>query len=360
MTERQNESPRQSGAETIPESIPESRQLPADHPPVPAPKLGVLLVNLGSPDRAETASVRRYLAQFLSDPRVIEIPKLAWQPILRGVILRTRPAKSAKLYASIWDRERDGSPLKLITEDQASGLQARFPDCRIDYAMRYGSPAVADRLAALKDAGCERILLLPMYPQYSAATTATVVDEAHRWMAKTRWQPTMRTAAPWYDDPAYLDALEADLRTQLGALDFEPQLLLFTFHGMPKRTLELGDPYHCQCQKTARLMAERLDVATRIVFQSRFGPAEWLQPYLDEALEGLPAEGVQRVAVAAPGFTADCLETLEEIAIQGREQFEGAGGAKFAYLDCLNAKPAHLDLLETVISRELAGWRESG
>ncbi|MEE4348903.1 MAG: ferrochelatase [Pacificimonas sp.] len=333
---------------------------PAEHPPIPAPKVGVLLVNLGSPDAPDTASVRRYLAQFLSDPRVIEIPQIAWQPILRGIILRTRPAKSAKLYAKIWDRERDGSPLKLITADQAEALQTRFPDCRVDYAMRYGNPSIPDRLDALKAEGCERILILPMYPHFSAATTATVVDEANRWLADQRWQPTLRTAAPWYDDPAYLDALETDLTAQLAALAFDPELLVLTFHGMPRRTLELGDPYHCHCQKTGRLLGERLNISTRTVFQSRFGPAEWLQPYLDKTLEALPSEGINRVAVAAPGFTADCLETLEEIALEGREQFTGAGGTDFAYLDCLNAKPTHIDLLARLLTRELAGWRESG
>ena len=336
------------------------QQPPSDHPPIPAPKVGVLLVNLGSPDAPEPGAVRRYLAEFLSDRRVVEIPPIAWQPILRGIILRTRPAKSARLYASIWDEERGESPLRAITADQAEALAARLPDVQVHYAMRYGNPAISARLSAMKAAGCERILLLPMYPQYCAATTATVIDEAHRWMAAERWQPALRTAPPWYDDPAYVDALAADAKRQLGALDFTPQELVASFHGMPRRTLELGDPYHCHCQKTARLLAERLDLPVRTVFQSRFGRAEWLQPYLDRTLEALPGEGVEKVAVIAPGFAADCLETLEEIAIQGREQFEGAGGTNFAYLDCLNAKPAHVDLLHYIAQRELAGWLERG
>lgn len=332
---------------------------PADHPSVPDAQIGVLVINLGSPDAPETGAVRRYLAEFLSDPRVIEIPPIAWQPVLRGVILRTRPAKSAKLYDAIWDRERNGSPLKLITQDQAEALQARFPDCRIDFAMRYGTPAIGERLEAMKDAGCERILLLPMYPHYSAATTATAVDAANRWMADARWQPALRTAPPWYDDFAYIDTLAADLEAQLGALDFTPDELLISYHGMPKRTLTLGDPYHCQCRKTSRLLSERMNRPLRTVFQSRFGPAEWLQPYLDKTLEALPGEGVKKVAVAAPAFTADCLETLEEIAVTGREQFLGAGGTHFAYLDALNAKPGHIEFLSALIDRELAGWRES-
>ncbi|MGB3721323.1 MAG: ferrochelatase [Pacificimonas sp.] len=333
--------------------------LPPQHPPIPAPQVGVLLVNLGSPDAPTPSAVRRYLKQFLSDRRVIEIPQIAWQIILRGIILNTRPAKSAKLYDAIWDRERDGSPLKLITEDQAAALQLRLPNVRLDYAMRYGNPSMESRMQAMKAAGCTRILIAPMYPQYSAATTATVVDEAHRILADMRWQPALRTVPPFHDDPAYIAALASDIEAQLAGLDFTPDELIATFHGMPKRTLDLGDPYHCHCQKTARLLSEKMAKPIRTVFQSRFGPAEWLQPYLDKTLEAIPAEGVKNVAVVAPGFSADCLETLEEIAIQGAEQFHAGGGEDFAYLDCLNAKPASIDMLEKIITRELAGWIES-
>ncbi len=333
--------------------------LPPEHPPVATPKVGVLLVNLGSPDAPTTSSVRRYLKQFLSDRRVIEIPPILWQIILRGIILNTRPAKSAKLYAAIWDRERDGSPLKLITEDQAAALSDRMPDIHVDYAMRYGSPSMESRLEAMKSAGCTRILVAPLYPQYSAATTATVADEAHRILARMRWQPALRTLPPYHDDPAYIAALAQDIEAQLGTLDFTPDELVASFHGMPKRTLELGDPYHCHCQKTARLLSSRLGRPIRTVFQSRFGPAEWLQPYLDKTLEALPAEGTKRVAVVSPGFSADCLETLEEIAIEGAEQFHAGGGTDFAYLSCLNAKPVSIDMLEKIITRELAGWIES-
>ena len=333
---------------------------PPGHPHIPAPQVGLLLVNLGSPDAPEPGAVRRYLAQFLSDRRVVEIPALAWQPILRGIILRTRPAKSARLYAAIWDRERDGSPLKLITADQAAALQRELPDVRVAHAMRYGQPAIAAQLDALMAQGCTRILLMPMYPQYSAATTATVVDEANRWLARQRWQPALRTVPPWHDDPLYIHALAEDLRAQLAALDFVPDELLLSFHGMPKRTLELGDPYHCHCQKTARLLAERLELPVRTVFQSRFGRAEWLQPYLDRTLEALPGQGVKKVAVAAPGFVADCLETLEEIAIQGREQFTAGGGSHYAYLRCMNAEPGAARYLSELAERELAGWTEAG
>ncbi|MHB9879953.1 ferrochelatase [Pacificimonas sp. ICDLI1SI03] len=330
--------------------------LPTDHPPIPAPKIGVLLVNLGSPDAPTAGAVKRYLRQFLSDPRVVEIPAIAWQPILRGIILNVRPKKSAKLYATIWDKERDGSPLKLITEDQAAALAARLPDLKVDFAMRYGNPSIESRLTAMKAAGCGRILILPMYPQYCAATTATVVDEVSRVLAGMRWQPAIRTAPPWHDDPAYIDALAADVEVQLAGLDFTPDELIATFHGMPRRTLGMGDPYHCHCQKTGRLLAERLGRSVRVVFQSRFGRAEWLQPYLDKTLEEIPTKGVRKVAVVAPGFTADCLETLEEIALRGEEQFQAGGGTHFAYLSCLNAKPGHLDLLNAIVTRELGGW----
>ena len=332
------------------------RQLPADHPPVPAPKVGLLLVNLGSPDAAEPGAVKRYLRQFLSDRRVVEIPAIAWQPILRGIILNTRPKKSAHAYGQVWDRDRDGSPLKLITQDQAAALAERLPDVRVDWAMRYGNPSIDSRLDAMKADGCERICILPMYPQYSAATTATVVDEVGRWMNEQRWQPATRTVAPWYDDPGYVAALAADLSAQIGALDFIPDELVLSFHGMPLRTLALGDAYHCHCQKTARLLADAIETPTRLTFQSRFGRAEWLQPYLDEPLERLPGEGVKRIAVAAPGFTADCLETLEEIALRGKEQFMGGGGERFAYLSCLNAKPGHVEFLADLAKRNLAGW----
>lgn len=336
---------------------------PEGHPPIADAKVGVLIVNLGSPDAPEAAAVKRYLKEFLSDPRVVEIPGLLWQPILRGIILNTRPAKSAALYASIWDRARGDSPLRVITADQAAGLQAALPDVTVGFAMRYGNPSIPDRLDVLKAAGCTRILVMPLYPQYSAATTATVVDKVGASLKAMRWQPAVRFLPPYHDDPLYISALAEDARAALAALDFEPDVLVASFHGMPERTLRLGDPYHCQAQKTARLLREALgrdEAGFRTAFQSRFGRAEWLKPYLDRTLEALPGEGVRKVAVIAPGFSADCIETLEEIAIRGRETFLHAGGTHFACLCCLNAGPAGMRMLTGLAQRELAGWRESG
>jgi ferrochelatase len=320
----------------------------------PGPKVGVLLVNLGTPDAPTPAAVRRYLAEFLSDARVVEIPQIVWQPILRGVILRTRPRKSAHAYSLVWTDE--GSPLAAITARQAKALQAAWPEVRVDWAMRYGNPAIGDRLAAMKDAGCERILIAPLYPQYCAATTATANDAAFAALAGMRWQPAVRTLPPYFDDAAYLAALKASVEAQLAALDFEPQAIVASFHGMPQRTADLGDPYHAQCLETARLLGEALGREVTTAFQSRFGRAKWLEPATDAVLAGLPGKGVKRVAVVAPGFSADCLETLEELAIRGRESFEAAGGERFVYLDCLNDSGAGLLMLRNIVARELAGW----
>ena len=330
--------------------------LPPDHPVIPRPRIGVLLMNLGTPDAPDAKAVKRYLGQFLSDRRVVEIPALLWQPILRGVILNVRPKKSAHAYAQVW--REDGSPLQAITTAQSNALKGRFgPDVLVDHAMRYGNPSIPDRLAAMKAAGCERILLAPLYPQYCAATTATANDQAFAELAKMRWQPALRTMPPYHDDPDYIAALKTSIEQGLAALDFVPDRIIASFHGMPKRTLALGDPYHCHCQKTARLLSEAMGRPIAIAFQSRFGPAKWLEPATDLMLEALPAEGVTSVAVVAPGFSADCLETLEEMAIRGRESFEGAGGKHFAYLPCLNDSPVGIALLEKLVARELEGWR---
>jgi ferrochelatase len=329
--------------------------IPADHPPIPARKVGVLLTNLGTPDGPDAKSVKRYLGEFLSDRRVVEIPAIAWQPILRGIILNTRPKKSAHAYGLVWSEE--GSPLAAITRRQSRALQGAFGEgVLVDYAMRYGNPAIADRLAALKDAGCERILIAPLYPQYCAATTATANDKAFAALAGMRWQPAIRTLPPYHDDPAYIAALRTQVEMQIAALDFVPDAVIASFHGMPKRTLELGDPYHCHCQKTARLLSEAMGRELIVAFQSRFGPAKWLGPATDETLEALPAKGIRKVAVIAPGFSADCLETLEELAIRGRESFMAAGGTDFAYLPCLNDGAPGMAMLRTLIARELAGW----
>jgi ferrochelatase len=328
---------------------------PADHPVIPARKIGVLLMNLGTPDAPEPGAVRIYLREFLSDPRVVEIPYLVWQPILRGVILRTRPKKSAHAYRQVWSEE--GSPLAAITARQARALTGAFGDgVVVDHAMRYGKPAIAERIEALKRQGCERILLAPLYPQYCAATTATANDAAFRHLATMRWQPAVRTLPPYHDDPLYIEALKGSVEAALAALDFEPQAILASFHGMPQRTLELGDPYHCHCRKTARLLSEAMGRELVVTFQSRFGRAKWLEPATDVTLAALPAQGVKRVAILAPGFSADCLETLEELAIRGRETFIEAGGTDFAYLPCLNDGDAGMAMLRTLIARELAGW----
>ena len=333
------------------------RSLPEDHPPVASGEVGVLLVNLGTPDAPDPASVRRYLAEFLSDRRVVEIPPIAWQPILRGIVLTTRPKRSAHAYKQVWTEA--GSPLAAITREQAAKLQERLGAVRVAYAMRYGNPGIAAELQKLVAAGCERILLAPLYPQYSAATTATVVDKAADALRAMRWQPALRTLPAYHDDPLYLGALAKDLSRQLDALPFAPEVLLLSFHGMPERTLHLGDPYYCQCRKTARLLEQALarpGLRMITTFQSRFGRAKWLEPATDKVLAEEAANGTRRLAVAAPGFSADCLETLEELAIRGREQFLAAGGEQFAALACLNAGEAGMDMLEALVRRELSGW----
>ena len=330
-------------------------QRPADHPQIPPPRIGVLLINLGTPEEPSPKAVRAYLAEFLSDRRVIEIPPIAWQPILRGIILRVRPKKSAHAYAQVWTEH--GSPLAAISRRKAEALQQRLGESVVvRQAMRYGRPGIASVLDAMKADGCERILLAPLYPQYCAATTATANDRAFAVLAAMRWQPAIRTLPPYFDDPIYIDALKTSIETQLATLDFMPQKLLLSFHGMPQRTLALGDPYHCHCRKTARLLGEQLSIPTDVAFQSRFGRAKWLEPATDKMLETYPSQGVTRVAVAAPGFSADCLETLEEIGIRGRDSFMAAGGENFALLECLNDSAEGMAMLEALVRRELAGW----
>ena len=333
--------------------------LPAGHPAVAPRKIGVLLINLGTPDAPDAPAVRRYLKQFLSDPRVVEIPQLLWQPILRGIILNTRPRKSAHAYGQVWGEE--GSPLAAITARQTAKLKGRFGEnVVVDYAMRYGNPAIPTAVAAMKRAGCERILVAPLYPQYCAATTATANDAAFAALTAMRWQPALRTLPPYHDDPLYLDALAESVADSLAKLSFVPDAILASFHGMPKRTLELGDPYHCQCQETARLLSEKLGRPLTVTFQSRFGPAKWLEPATDLTLAALPGQGVRKVAIVSPGFSADCLETLEELDIRGRETFLEAGGTDFAYLPCLNDSAPGMQMLERIVGRELEGWVSSG
>ena len=333
---------------------------PENHPSAPVGGVGVLLVNLGTPDAPTPGAVKRYLAEFLSDRRVVEIPPLFWQPILRGVILNVRPKKSAHAYAQVWSEE--GSPLAAITAAQARALQARLGEgVRVEWGMRYGNPSMRAKLAEMKAQGCDRILVAPLYPQYSGATTATVIDAMGDALKAMRWQPAVRTLPPYHDDAAHIAALRDDLARQLRALAFVPEVLLLSFHGMPERTLQLGDPYHCQCRKTARLLAEALAVEfpglrVETSFQSRFGRAKWLEPSTEDTLQAEAAKGTRRLAIAAPGFSADCLETREELAIRGCEVFVDAGGQDFAALDCLNAGDAGMVMLEALVRRELAGW----
>jgi ferrochelatase len=317
-------------------------------------KVGVLLINLGTPDAPEVRAVRRYLAEFLSDPRVIEIPKFAWKPILYGAILPTRPRKSAEAYNQIWTNE--GSPLRVIAHRQAEALRKRLPDLSIHYAMRYGNPGIAVAIDKMVREGCTRILAAPLYPQYSAATTATANDAVFAALAAMRDQPAIRTLPPYYDEPLYIDALCTNLSRQIAALDFEPERLLLSFHGMPQRTADLGDPYYEHCLETARLITQALGREVDVSFQSRFGRAKWLEPATDATLAGYPAKGIRRIAVATPGFSVDCLETLEELGIRGRHAFKQAGGEEFALLDCLNDSPESIAMLERLIERELAGW----
>jgi len=328
---------------------------PDDHPQLPDPRIGVLLINLGTPDAPDARAVRRYLAEFLSDRRVIEIPPIAWKPILHGIILRTRPKKSAEAYRQVWTNL--GSPLAAVARRQADALRMRIGDrVQVEFAMRYGNPGIAAAIDRMVAAGCTRILAAPLYPQYCAATTATANDALFAKLAAMRVQPALRTLPPYYDDPLYIDALRANLSRQLAALDFAPDRLLLSFHGMPQRTLELGDPYHCHCRKTARLLSEALGREVDVAFQSRFGRAKWLEPATDTTLKAYPGQGVKRLAIAAPGFSADCLETLEELAMRGRESFLHAGGDQFAVLECLNDSAEGMTMLQQLVTRELAGW----
>ena len=317
-------------------------------------RVGLLLINLGTPDAPEPASVRRYLAEFLSDRRVVEIPPLLWQPILRGAILPLRPRKSAHAYRQIWTEA--GSPLAAITRAQAAALQAALGEgVTVAHAMRYGEPAIGPAIDALVAAGCGRILIAPLYPQYCAATTATAVDAVNRHLAALRRQPALRFLPPYADDAAYIGALEASVRTALAALDFQPDALIASFHGMPERTRRLGDPYSDQCLQTAARVEAALGRPVETGFQSRFGRAKWLEPATDALLEGLGRQG-RSVALFAPGFAADCLETLEELAIRGKARFEAAGGGRFAYIPCLNDSAPGMAMLEALVRRELAGW----
>ena len=329
----------------------------------PAKHIGVLMVNLGTPDGTDYFSMRRYLKEFLSDPRVIETPKLIWWPILNGIILTFRPSKSGKAYKSVWNEDRDESPLRTITRNQFQKLNSALEDLSdqvtVDWAMRYGQPAIADKINALLDQGCERILLFPLYPQYSATTTATVNDKAFEALRKLRNQPAIRTVPDYHDDPVYIDALATSINNHLAKLDWTPETILCSFHGLPKTYVEKGDPYQSQCFKTTDLLKERMGTVgekIRCTFQSRFGPKEWLKPYTDETVKALASTGTRNIAVLAPGFVADCVETLEELEDEVKQEFLDAGGENFTMIPCLNDAPESIELLETIVRRELAGW----
>ena len=330
------------------------------HPSVAFGKTGLLLVNLGTPDTPNAMGLRPYLKQFLSDRRVIEASPLIWQPILRGIILNTRPRKSAEAYEKIWRQESNESPLRYYTRVQAEALQARLgDDVVVDWAMRYGQPSIEARLQAMKEQGCERISVMALYPQYSATTSASVYDEVFRILLKMRWQPALRTAAPWHDEAGYIDALAKSVTDHLATLDWQPDVIVASFHGLPQAYFDKGDPYHCHCAKTARLLREKLGLDEdqfKLTFQSRFGPTQWLQPYTDKTVTAMAENGTKKVAVVTPGFISDCVETLEEIGIVLRDDFMDAGGSHFTTVPCLNDTDDSLDVLQSLAERNLQGW----
>jgi len=340
---------------------PARSRFPKGHPGIPPRRIGVLLVNLGTPDATDYWSMRRYLAEFLADRRVIEENRFKWWLILNLIILSVRPARKGRDYDKIWNRELDESPLKTITRAQAAklGKAMKAKRVRVDWAMRYGNPSIPSRLDAMQKAGCDRILVIPLYPQYAAATTATVCDKVFQVLETMRWQPALRVAPAWFDDPVYIGALAESLKASLARLPFKPDVVLASFHGMPEEYLEKGDPYYCQCAKTARLLREKLKLPASkllLTFQSRFGNAEWLKPYTDATVRSLAERGVRNIAVITPGFAADCLETLEEIAMENAGIFKAAGGENFAAIPCLNDSALGMKVIRTVAERELKGW----
>jgi protoporphyrin/coproporphyrin ferrochelatase len=336
--------------------------LPPDHPPILPRKTGLLIMNLGTPEATDYWSMRRYLKEFLSDRRVIELPRLLWWPILNLIILSFRPTKSGHAYEQIWNKELNESPLKTFTRSQAEKLSAALAGggkVIVDWAMRYGQPPVKERLEALKAAGCDKIVLFPLYPQYSAATTATALDKAFVALQGMRWQPSIRTVPPYFDHPAYIEAIATSLKNYMAGLSWKPDRILLAFHGLPREYLNKGDPYHCHCQKTARLVREKLGYSAdfaQIVFQSRFGKAEWLKPYAQDTVEGLPAQGVKNLLMISPGFSSDCVETLEELAIGLQETFHENGGDNFAVVPCLNDSAESISMLTRLARDELSGW----
>ena len=327
-----------------------------NHPKVNFGKTGILLVNLGTPDSTSWLDIRRYLKEFLSDKRVIEVNPFIWKIILNLFILTFRPAKTAKAYKEIWMQKENMSPLRYYTEKQAEKLSnlIQKDDVFIDYAMRYGNPSIKSKIFNLHEKGCEHLIVLPLYPQYAAATTATVCDEVYRSLMNMRWQPSLKIIPHYESEPLYIDALVNSLKIKLSEINWKPDLIVASYHGIPKKYFDKGDPYHCYCHKTTRLISEKFkEINIKTTFQSRFGPEEWLQPYTDKTLENLPKEGKKNILVICPGFASDCVETLEEIAIQGKESFLKAGGDKFELVPCLNDNKDHIELLRHLVNKNL-------
>tara|TARA_B110000014_G_scaffold258770_1_gene245440 strand:- start:70 stop:1062 length:993 start_codon:yes stop_codon:yes gene_type:complete len=327
-----------------------------DHPEVNHGKTGVLLINLGTPDSTGWWDIRKYLKEFLSDKRVIEVNPFLWQIILNLFILTFRPSKTAKAYKEIWMNNINKSPLRFFTEMQTKKLNEKLRDKNliIDFAMRYGNPSIKSKIKTMQKEGCEKLIIFPLYPQYASPTTATVCDEVFRTLMKMRWQPSIQIVPHYESEPLYIEAIVKSINKKLGEIDWKPDLIVASYHGIPKKYFEKGDPYHCYCQKTSRLISEKFkEVKIITTFQSRFGPQEWLQPYTDKTLEKLPKEGVKKVLVISPGFASDCVETLEEISIQGKESFEKSGGEKFGFIPCLNDNDDHIKLLEHIVKKNL-------
>ncbi len=332
-------------------------KLPNRHPRLPQRKTGVLLINLGTPDSTKWWDIRKYLQEFLSDKRVIEVNPILWKIILNLFILTFRPAKTAKAYKKIWMKKQNMSPLRFYTIKQKSNLKERIqkPFIEIEYAMRYGNPSIAKKLSDLKEKGCQEMIILPLYPQYAAATTATVCDEVYRSLMKMRWQPSLQVVPHYESEPLYIKAVAVSIQKALKKIKWKPDVIVASYHGIPKKYFDKGDPYHCYCQKTTRLLVEhmRIDIPIITTFQSRFGPEEWLKPYTDETIDNLPKEGKKKIFVICPGFASDCVETLEEISIEAKESFMEKGGEKFLTVPCLNYNKEHIDLLEYLVKKYL-------
>jgi ferrochelatase len=325
-----------------------------DHPSVKFGKTGVLLINLGTPDSTSWLDIRKYLKEFLSDKRVIEVNPVIWQIILNLFILTFRPSKTAKAYKEIWMKEENMSPLLYYTIKQTEKLSEsrKNQDIIIDFAMRYGNPSIKSKITNLRDEGCENLIILPLYPQYAAATTATVCDEVYRTLMNMRWQPSLQIVPHYESNPLYIEALVNSINKKISEISWKPDLILASYHGIPKKYFDKGDPYHCYCHKTTRLISEKFDlIDIKTTFQSRFGPQEWLQPYTDKTLENLPKQGKKNVLAICPGFSSDCVETLEEILIQGKESFMESGGENFDMIPCLNDSEDHIKLLNYLVQR---------